>query len=285
MSGCHEASPSQEGRQEHAALGNEDALFASISSETLATAALLYARLNWEVFPLVPGEKRPLTNTGFHAATSDPDQIAAFWKRWPDANIGLSIPEGIVVIDVDGHNDGHLTLASLDAQGLRLPLTLSSLTGNGAHLWYRSTDDRLRQGSNVLGPGIDTRLPGRGYVVAPPSIHPCGRTYRWINTRPAEPLPDWASTKLRRQTRTIRTIPGSSKGGSQGIARLVGMAKKVAESKRGERNSHLNWASYRARELGVDSDLVIRVLTSAAMDAGLSRAEAERTIRSGYGRI
>ena len=50
---------------------------------------------------IAPGKKVPLTRHGFKDATTDEKQIRAWWKRWPNANIGA--PTGIAfdVIDVE----------------------------------------------------------------------------------------------------------------------------------------------------------------------------------------
>src|SRR6516165_4849410 len=84
----------------------------------LLDAALNYAKLGWKVFPLVPGQKRPLTMHGSKDATSNPDQIRAWWTQNPDANIGVATGSvsGIVVLDVDCKNDkdGYASLRNLD---------------------------------------------------------------------------------------------------------------------------------------------------------------------------
>ena len=71
----------------------------------LGRAALEYAANGYKVFPLVPGDKTPATENGFYAATTDLNQIKAWWTRNPNYNIGLLAGEGFVVIDLDVHHD------------------------------------------------------------------------------------------------------------------------------------------------------------------------------------
>lgn len=287
----HAALPGVTGEPRTPVVGIEDALLASISDNTLAESAAIYARRNIAVFPVVSQGKRPLTENGFHAATTDPQVVESYWRRWPGANIGASIPPGLIVIDIDVRHGGDETLFSLDASDRRLPLTLSALTGGGAHLWYEGEDERVRQGSNVLGPGIDTRLPGRGYVIVPPSVHHTGVTYRWENTSSPAPLPAWAIDAMqlsvggRRLGGASRPGRKASTGSSRALdaARLRGLARKVSRAEVGERNSILNWAGFTARELDVRPHVVIAVLTVAAMGTGLDEHETEQTIRSSYG--
>ena len=55
--------------------------------------ALRYAALGWAVFPCRPNDKRPATLHGCLDATTDPDQIRAWWTEIPDLNIGLACGE------------------------------------------------------------------------------------------------------------------------------------------------------------------------------------------------
>src|SRR5215469_12145724 len=84
-------------------------------------AAVAYARKGFSVFPLytcsggacscwkgrdcTSAGKHPLTTNGFKDSTTDEAKIRVWWQKWPDANIGLTLPHGIVAIDVDG-DDG-----------------------------------------------------------------------------------------------------------------------------------------------------------------------------------
>ena len=67
----------------------------------LYEAALRYAELGYRVFPCAPGNKNPLTEHGFHDATTDAEQIECWWEENPTANVGLAT-EGLLVVDVDG---------------------------------------------------------------------------------------------------------------------------------------------------------------------------------------
>ena len=162
----------------------------------LGRAALAYARLfGWRVHPLGARAKEPLTAGGFLGATTDATQIRRWWRRWPDANIGLACDERskIVGVDIDPRNGGEWTIEELEDQFGSLPATVEALTGGGGrHLLYRRpTTVQLRP---TLGRGVD--LKSNGYLVAPPSVHPNGRPYLWeASSRPEElelaPLPDW----------------------------------------------------------------------------------------------
>lgn len=143
-------------------------------ADALADAALYYAMvLGWPVFPLRPGQKRPLTRHGFKEATTSETQVRQWWEETPDANIGLPTGQAFDVIDIDTRE------AITTAMRLGLPahgdgLLAAVMTPRGWHLYIPTTGTGNRAG--VID-GVDYRGRG-GYVVAPPSIVG-GRRYRW----------------------------------------------------------------------------------------------------------
>ena len=151
---------------------------------TLKEWALEYAGMGLAVFPLRARNKTPATKNGCKDATTDQKQIAAWWNRWPDANIGIatgSVSGGLVVIDLDRDEekgrDGYEILQEWQRQHGQLPDTCQSITGRGGyHLLYRDTAEH--RNAQALFEGVDIRGEG-GYIVAPPSIHPNGHTYEW----------------------------------------------------------------------------------------------------------
>lgn len=147
----------------------------------LRAAALAYAEMGWPVFPLLPRDKVPLIpksagGRGVHDATTDPDRVAAWWERAPSANVGLACGVASWVLDVDGPA-GIASARYLIGRFGPLPLTPRSRTGSGGWHLFFAADKRVTNATGVL-PGLDTRSRG-GYVVAPPSVHPCGDRYRW----------------------------------------------------------------------------------------------------------
>lgn len=146
---------------------------------SLADAATAYAEAGWHVFPCRPRGKTPLTPRGFKDATTDPTTIKQWWADTPDANIGVATGtiSGIWVVDIDGE-PGAQSLRSLARTGQELPLTLSSGTGHGTHLFYAVPHGTVVRSKAGVWPGVDIRGDG-GYVIVPPSIHPTGRRYRW----------------------------------------------------------------------------------------------------------
>ena len=159
--------------------------------------ALQYAARGWHVFPLRPRSKLPLISAkaggrGFHDATTDKAQIETWWKACPQANIGTATgASGLVVLDADGP-EGLAQLESVARQysGWPLPRTLAQRTGRegGLHLIYRGSGVKSSQ---VKGEHLDVRG-STGYIVAPPSIHPSGAAYQWVDaTEAAADVPAW----------------------------------------------------------------------------------------------
>lgn len=130
------------------------------------------------VVPMMPRGKSPLTAHGWKDATRCHEQVAKYWQRHPLANVGLATGSStqLFVIDIDGP-DGEVALARFGA----MPVTVEALTGKGRHLYFSIPPQfQLRSLVGRLGAQIDTRGEG-GLVVAPPSIHASGRTYRWAD--------------------------------------------------------------------------------------------------------
>lgn len=164
--------------------------------ETLLDWALRYASLGWRVLPLGSRSKAPVTNNGLMDSSTHPDMIRAWWSLRPNANIGLRTGERFDVIDVDGD----VGRASLDEEAgpewRRSHSGPVSLTGKGEHYLILPTRSSNRAG---LLPKVDYRGVN-GYIVAPPSIHPDGRVYRWDTPRDYSAIiperPDWIERLL-----------------------------------------------------------------------------------------
>jgi putative DNA primase/helicase len=101
------------------------------------------------------------------------------WFANTRLNIGIATgaASGIIVLDIDLRHDGHETLAVLESEHGALPATWRFLSGGGGeHIVLRHPGARIPNSAGRLGPGIDLRGDG-GYIVAPPSVHICGRHY------------------------------------------------------------------------------------------------------------
>ena len=165
--------------------------------------ALSYAKQDIRVIPIKQGEKRPPMQGWQNAATSDPTTIRTWFEgQFKDCGLGIATGEFrnryLVVIDIDDRPEfsGSDTLKDLEQLHGQLPDTVEVITGSGGRHIYFLTDAPIRnEASGKLGQGIDVRGIG-GQCVSPPSVHPNGKTYEWVegksiaNTPPAD-MPLW----------------------------------------------------------------------------------------------
>ena len=171
----------------------------------LGAAACTYAAANLAIFPLKPRDKVPAFPSahpegdllrgkchgecgrlghGFYDATTDPDHIRQWWTEDPSRNIGCWVPEGAAIVDVDPRGGGVASMDQVMAQYGRMPATWVAKTGGGGwHYWLEVTA-AITFGTK-LAAGVEVKHHGNGYVVLPPSIHPSGVAYQWINPQEA----------------------------------------------------------------------------------------------------
>jgi hypothetical protein len=159
----------------------------------LRLAALTYAERGWPVLPLVPHKKNPLTTNGLLDSSVDPAKINDWWRRWPNANIGLRTGVTFCVLDIDG-DEGRASLVAAAGPEWNHSGPVSR-TGRGEHWLYLPSNTQNRAG---LLPKLDWRGTN-GYIVAPPSHHPDGHDYEWVQSPDDHALsdtPDWLTPLL-----------------------------------------------------------------------------------------
>ncbi len=149
-----------------------------------AREALAFAERGHRVLPL--RRKRPLLRRGFHDASSDPEQVAAWAERWPHDEWGVVVGEGLAVVDIDPRH-GADPEAVIERHGLHgLPTVSTGLDHasglRGAHVYA----DAETVASIAHQAGVDllgTRGCASGYVVLPGSLHASGVAYAWADDR------------------------------------------------------------------------------------------------------
>lgn len=174
-------------------------------SQNLDTALRL-ARAGFSVFPCQSGGAKAKSPMPFirwrDASTTIEPQILQWWKKWPDAAVGLDLAKsGLIVIDADRHgeHDGVSALGDLMASIGYEPhgVPLAATPNEGTHFFYRQPDGKQlgnRKGS--LPAGVDVRGHG-GYVIAPGTVMQDGRLYEVFGDIAEAPaLPDWLCQAL-----------------------------------------------------------------------------------------
>jgi hypothetical protein len=278
-------------------------LLAGLGELDCARAAQVYAALGLPVVPMHarrPGggcscPDRACPDPGKHPrlrgwqrlATTDPAVVEEWWRRWPDANLGLATGRRFDVLDLDGAAGVEALRAALSINPWEHPGPVARTGGGGWHLLYRP----LGLGNRVrLAPGLDWRGRG-GLVVAPPTQHASGHRYTWVRplTATLPEVPAGLRRLLARPATARTTLPPApapaGHAGGYGRAALARERAAVAAAPPGHRNATLNRAAFNLGQLVaaglLDANQVRAVLLTAALEAGNPEAKARATITSG----
>jgi hypothetical protein len=218
------------------------------------------------------------------------DDVQLQWAFNNHATTGIGILTGPVyyVVDIDGEEGAR---EWRNIAGRLLPTRWVARTGRGLHIWYA---DYRAWPTAKLASKLDFKGVG-GYVAAPPSLHPSGVRYEWL-LEPEKDEPPFAmpealeSLLLEREALRAEAIRGKQMRRQvppdQRIPGLIysdvpvdGIIDAVKAAQSGNRNNVLFWAAATLYEEGADEATFARLL-DAAIEVGLDRIEARRTIRS-----
>lgn len=166
----------------HLNSSKNDAASARSEQEFIFHFASEYLERGWGVIPLERAGKRPALRTWkeFQERRPTREEIA-FWFRGPKprhTNIGIVTGgiSGLVGVDFDSPQAERSWLESRPHS----PLMVRTGSGN-AHLYYRLNPDvKVQNRVHLGGKNLDLRG-DHGYLVAPPSQHPCGGLYLWAS--------------------------------------------------------------------------------------------------------
>lgn len=156
----------------------------------LHTAAREYAQRGYAIFPCVPGTKVPATERGFHEASTDVEQIDAWWTENPNYNPAFCPDQaGLAVIDPDGA-DGRAAWFQLQLDKGAIETYTVDTPRGGQHLYFVGS---LPPSVGKLADHVDTR--GRGsYALLPPSrLDGWPEPYKVTDARDPALLPEWIS--------------------------------------------------------------------------------------------
>jgi putative DNA primase/helicase len=235
-----------------------------------------------------PG-KHPLTKHGCRDATAQRMRVEAWWRAWPDANIGIATGN-VYVIDCDG-DEGITAWKALEDAHTPAPTLTARTGGGGLHLYFQPPAGiRLGNTAGRLASHIDTRGDG-GYVLAPPSSHSSGRSYEWAEKRPISYLPGWVISLL--QPKRLRPTNGAKpkinfgRSSRYALAALDEELRRVESAPEGQRNQTLAAAAWSLGQLvgagALDPHGIATLLVESCPDpdVGKSMDTVVRQLREG----
>lgn len=168
--------------------------------------------------------KAPAIKDGLHAAST------TLGEFWPSELIGVPVPAGVVIIDIDAHKGMNTGLIDkiLGCQLDWAAAHLQNTPSGGAHYAFKITKE-IRQGSDLfhqqIGKGFDTRATGRGYICAGGAYQPADAlgVLKLAVTDSLPVLPEAAETALEAQQDTQAHTPADLPAGDRNVAEIAAM--------------------------------------------------------------
>ena len=221
--------------------------------------ALAYGKHGFSIIPIQPCEKKPLIRwDSYQNQRANVDELRIWWTQWPDANVGIvtGAVSGLIVIDLDTLEAKERLKALVP--DFNLAVVPRSRTGKGWQLFFKHPGVNIPNRAGVI-PGLDVRGDG-GYVVAPPSIHPNGKTYKWevaINGElPKLPL------------KLFNLISSSTSNDQPGYRERFNTAGALAGVTEGQRDETIFRLACRLRSADVPQGMAETLVLEAARNCG-----------------
>jgi hypothetical protein len=241
----------------------------------------------------VPIKIEGLFDHGFASATTDAAVIKTAWTKYKAADIGLALPPGVLVVDVDVASgkrgrDDFVRLFGCAPEDM--PTAVATTPRGGWHVYLRY-DPSLQLTQRPLTPSLDTRIGGQGYTIVPV----CGNGRRWIRSLLTTPLmeaPQWLLERLARapepEPGQARPFVGETSERARETLRRAGAALTAAPP--GTRDATISQVVYRVGRLAgageLDPESAVGALFKAmASNPGTDKShrdKVERCFRDGF---
>jgi bifunctional DNA primase/polymerase-like protein len=234
--------------------------------------ALKLAKRDIAVFPC-GADKRPLTKKGFKDASVDTAQVKEWWRRHPDALVGVPTGEKLVVIDCDLQHQK--ALGWYFDHAVRQITRKHATKSGGRHLLFKP-DDRVGCSAGKIHPHIDTRGKG-GYI-----IWWAAEGLEVLHGGVLAELPECIIERLNKEPDPV-PIPARPVTLKSAGRQLEGIIGAIATAPEGQRNSFLHWGACRLSEMVQQSilaaDDAFALLIEAGARTSLPYAEVSRTAK------
>jgi hypothetical protein len=244
--------------------------------------ALALAQQAVPVFPCNQLNKSPLLSkqeggNGYKDATTDPAIIGNWWRRWPNALIGVPAGPRFVVIDADlQHREAQEWFAAAELSETRTHFTRSG----GRHLLFRP-HEKVGCSTGKIWSHVDPRGEG-GYIIWWPATGLQVQHHKLL-----APVPDAIIAALNPPPPPPPNKPSRRVKTSNG--KLAGILRTIALAQEGTRNSVTFWGACRLAEMVAEGALsesdAVALITEAASRTGLPPTEATRTAQSALRRM
>ena len=240
----------------------------------MTDTALQLAARGVPVFPCKNADKKPHTPHGFKDASTDPAIVAAWWKQWPDALVGVPSGHKFVVLDLDLQ---HVEAQEWYAKNqTTLPTTRKHVTRSGGrHIFFKPRAD-FKCSAGKIHPGVDTRGIG-GYIIWWPA-----HGFDVMHGGGLFEAPEWLMRELNPPAprRVVPSGPRTLRSDKD----LEPLVRVILQAREGQRNTATFWAACRLAE-HVHSGQVSRsdmvgIITDAAVRTGLPHSEAKAMAHS-----
>jgi hypothetical protein len=255
-----------------------------VSSEEAGVLGVSLVRnTGYAVFPCKE-DKTPATRNGVHNASNDPARVANLWEVSPGPLIGIATgaASGVDVLDIDSgrHPEADAWWKAATSGEIRpsiLPTRVYRTRSGGLHAYYRHTPGVVNTASK-LARGVDTRGCGGYAIYWFAAGCPCE------NEAPPSPWPAWLLNALFWKPPPKPVFSG--KRIEHADKAINGALRLVRQAAVGERNKVLHWAACRLAERTAAGQIghseAQALLLAAAQEAGLTGAEASRTVASAF---
>ena len=140
--------------------------------------ATKYLRMGLSVIPLLQRDKKPAIAWRVYQGRLPNERKLQEWFRKGDAGVGIvcgRVSGGFTVLDFDSKDSFKKFFPKWTELLNATPVVETS---RGLHVWLRS--NKPCRSFKIPELQLDVKGEG-GFVVAPPSIHPSGRVYRFLN--------------------------------------------------------------------------------------------------------